>query len=153
MTSPIGTVGSTTPTGTVGTTVDRTDSTADDKDMFLKLLLAQMKYQDPDKPVDSTSFLSQMASFTQVEQLTTLATTSASLLGSNQLQSAMSMVGKSVNYGVGDTAGSGTVTGVTIVDSVPELLIGTTKVALADVTQVTTVPPATAAATDAATTP
>ncbi len=57
-------------TATDTSTVSRsTNSTTSDKDMFLKLLLAQMKYQDPMNPTDSTQYLSQMAQFTTVEKL------------------------------------------------------------------------------------
>ena len=39
------------------------------QDTFLTLLVAQLKYQDPMNPADSTEFLSQTAQFTQVEKL------------------------------------------------------------------------------------
>ena len=39
------------------------------QDTFLKLLVAQMKYQDPMSPADSTQFLTQTAQFTQLETL------------------------------------------------------------------------------------
>src|SRR5579875_3847731 len=39
---------------------------------FLQLLVAQLQYQDPDNPVDSTQFLSQTAQFEEVQQLTSL---------------------------------------------------------------------------------
>jgi flagellar basal-body rod modification protein FlgD len=38
------------------------------KDMFLKLLVAQIQNQDPLNPADGTQFLTQLAQFQQVEQ-------------------------------------------------------------------------------------
>ena len=39
-----------------------------DKDAFLQLLVAQMKYQDPLEPTDNTEYISQLATFTQLEE-------------------------------------------------------------------------------------
>jgi len=59
----------TTATGTTAATQkSRTD--LGQKDIFLKLLVAQMKYQDPQKPQDPTQMASQLAQFNMVEQQT-----------------------------------------------------------------------------------
>lgn len=39
-----------------------------DKDAFLQLLVAQMKYQDPLEPMDNTEYVSQLATFSQLEE-------------------------------------------------------------------------------------
>ncbi len=39
------------------------------EDTFLQLLVAQIQNQDPTQPIDSTTFLTQLASFSQLEQL------------------------------------------------------------------------------------
>jgi flagellar basal-body rod modification protein FlgD len=39
------------------------------EDTFLQLMVAQLKNQDPTSPIDSTQFLSQLAQFSQLEQL------------------------------------------------------------------------------------
>lgn len=54
------------------TNTSSTNATAPNADYntFIKLLVAQMKNQDPTKPMDSTEFVSQLASFSAVEQQT-----------------------------------------------------------------------------------
>ena len=39
-------------------------------DVFLQLLVAQLKYQDPESPADGTQFVTQLAEFSQVGQST-----------------------------------------------------------------------------------
>jgi flagellar basal-body rod modification protein FlgD len=60
-------------TGTDQTTAgtSKTDPTAPSKDMFLQLLVAQIKNQDPLSPADGVQFLTQLAQFTQLEQTLT----------------------------------------------------------------------------------
>ena len=60
-----------------------------DKDAFLQLLVAQMKYQDPLQPTSNTEYISQYAQFSQVEQMQNMA-------GSMDLQRASQLVGKEV---------------------------------------------------------
>ncbi|MBQ6587959.1 MAG: hypothetical protein IJI01_04710 [Butyrivibrio sp.] len=67
----------------------KTASTGYDKDSFLKILVAQMKYQDPMEPTSNTEYINQYATFTQVEQLNNMANSMA-------LSRASEMVGKTV---------------------------------------------------------
>jgi len=105
-----------------------------DKDTFLKLLVAQLKYQDPSNPADSTQFLAQTAQFTQVEKLGDI----ADLLKSQRLVGTAALVGQTVDYM--DENGA-TLTGVISAaklngDSEPMLRIGNTDVLLSKVTEV-----------------
>lgn len=70
-----------------------------DKDAFLQLLVAQMKYQDPLEPTSNTEYISQYATFSQVEQLQNMAATM-------ELTRASSMVGKLVTIETTDNAGN-----------------------------------------------
>ena len=104
-----------------------------DKDMFLKLLVAQMKYQDPSKPADSTQFMAQTAQFTQVEKLSDI----ADMLSAQQLIGASSLVGRTVTYNGADGAEvSGVVTSATLGGSDPILKVGNTDVQLSNVKEV-----------------
>ncbi|MGN1147442.1 MAG: flagellar hook assembly protein FlgD [Lachnospiraceae bacterium] len=79
--------------GTNGT--DSTNSTKTtsnnsmDKEAFLQLLVAQMKYQDPLEPTSNTEYISQYAQFSQVESLQNMS-------NSMDLQRASSLVGQNV---------------------------------------------------------
>lgn len=64
-----------------------------DQDMFLKLMLEQLKYQDPLNPMSNQDFLAQQAQFTQLEQLTQLNETIAA---NNGLTQGMDLIGKEV---------------------------------------------------------
>ncbi|MDX2466762.1 MAG: flagellar hook capping FlgD N-terminal domain-containing protein [Acidimicrobiia bacterium] len=68
-----------------------------DSDAFLKLLVAQMKYQNPLAPTDASAMLAQTAQFTTVETLQSISETNQALLGFQQTTMALSVVGKEVN--------------------------------------------------------
>ncbi len=69
-----------------------------DKDAFLQLLVAQMKYQDPLEPTSNTEYIAQYAQFSQVEQMQNMA-------GSMDLQRASQLVGKEVYIKTTTSAG------------------------------------------------
>ena len=60
-----------TATGALSTVKARTDGLG--RDAFLKLLVTQLQYQDPTKPIDDTSFIAQLAQFSSLEKLTEIA--------------------------------------------------------------------------------
>lgn len=80
--------------------------TSVDYQSFLKLLMAQMKNQDPTKPMDSTEYVSQLATLSQVEQATQTNKKLDSLLSSSFLDQAEALVGRTI------TSADGTVSGV-----------------------------------------
>jgi flagellar basal-body rod modification protein FlgD len=69
-----------------------------DKDMFLKLLVTQLKYQDPMNPADPDQFLAQTAQFTTVEKLTELAKSASDSALATRMSTAGGLVGKVVDY-------------------------------------------------------
>jgi flagellar basal-body rod modification protein FlgD len=131
------------PTGTVSdilkppTAVGPAPTNAMGKDTFLKLLVAQLKYQNPLSPTDGTEFMAQTAQFTVVEKLDELAKQNAELLGANRSLGASAMIGKQVvSTGLDGTDVVGTVTGVRLDAGGPILLTGDTEVSLPAVKEV-----------------
>ncbi len=106
-----------------------------DKDAFMKILVAQMKYQDPLEPTSNTEYISQYATFTQVEQLSNMA-------DSMSLSRASEFVGKTVvitqkDPDTGKTSEvMGTVDYVTYSGNKAYLNINGTNYNMDDVTQV-----------------
>ncbi|MFD1177195.1 flagellar hook assembly protein FlgD [Paenibacillus puldeungensis] len=66
------------------------------KDDFLKLMMAQMQYQDPLSPMDNKDMVAQMAQFTSVEQLTNIAKQITDL--GQSLGSESGLIGKQVSW-------------------------------------------------------
>lgn len=75
-------------------------------DDFLKLLLAQMQNQDPLKPIDSTEYVSQLATFSNVEQGIKQNAKLDQILITSNLSQAGNAIGKVV------TSADGTISGV-----------------------------------------
>ena len=61
------------------------------KDDFLKLLVGQLRHQDPMNPMEDKDFMGQMAQFSQLEQMTNVASTL-------QNERAFQMIGREVSY-------------------------------------------------------
>jgi len=120
------------------TTVERKDQ-GSTKDMFLKLLVAQMKYQDPSNPASSSELMAQNATFTQVEKLEEIAKQNASLLALQRSSSAGALVGRTVTYS--DETGAkqtGLVTSVRLGNDTTEasVMVGGVSVAMGRITEV-----------------
>ncbi len=125
------------------------------KDAFLKLLVAQLKYQNPLSPMDGTQFISQTAQLTMTEKLEELSKLSeTSVLDANR-RTAADLVGKTISYDNGTNVVDGVVTSARMNGGNPILMIGRTEVPLGSVLEVraTLVAPAHASAPAPAVTP
>ena len=102
-----------------------------DQDTFLKLMVAQLRNQDPMNPTDSSQFLAQTAQFTSLEKLEQVADQSAQALAAQMAFGATSMVGRTVTYSdaTGDET-TGTVSSVRFGVSGPVLEIDGADVTL-----------------------
>jgi flagellar basal-body rod modification protein FlgD len=136
--------------GLFGSTTASAPATNDvtDKDTFLKLMVAQLKYQDPMNPTDSAEFLSQSAQFSALEQMTTVAEQSAQAIVLQLAFGASSLVGKTVTYMNGDGEEvTAAVSAVRFEPTGPVLEVGEDTIGMGDVVTVhgdgsTTTPPA-----------
>lgn len=85
----------------IAETLSKKNGSTLDKDAFLGLLVAQMKYQDPLEPTSNTEFISQYAQFSSLEQMQNM---SATL----ELSRASTLVGKVVNVKTTNSLGQET---------------------------------------------
>lgn len=74
---------------------------------FLKILLTQLNYQDPMKPMDNQQFMAQLAQFTSLEQTQQLNTKIDQLISTQAALQSVGLIGRTVDI----TVSSGTVTG------------------------------------------
>ena len=110
----------------------------EDKQMFLELMVAQLRYQDPLNPTDSGEFLAQSAQFTALEKMQDVADGVGALLGTQMAFGAGAMVGKPVSWVDADgvTTHTGTIDNVTFGAEGPVFGIGGVEVKLAQLLSV-----------------
>ena len=115
------------------------------KDAFMKLLVNQIRNQDPMAPTDNQQFIAQLAQFSSLEQMQTMNENIVGLavLQQNnalleQLTSSSALIGQQVTWADATTGveRSGVVSSVKIVDGLAVLRVGAEDVPLATVVQV-----------------
>lgn len=90
---------------TANTQTTATAGASVDYNSFLKLLVAQMKNQDPSEPMDATQYVAQLATFSNVEQVIQTNAKLDSLLTSAALSQADGIIGRTVTSADGKTTG------------------------------------------------
>lgn len=128
MTTATGTSASSTNTNQVTRTAKSDNELG--KNDFLKLLVTQLRYQDPMKPMEDKEFIAQMAQFSSLEQMQNL---------NNVMVNAQATGMINKNIGWVDKAGdkyTGKVSAVSIIDGQPSLIVGDVTVDLSQVTWV-----------------
>ena len=109
------------------------------KDDFMKLMMAQLRHQDPMKPMDDQAFIAQVAQFNSLDQMTKLNETITAMFGAQQLAEASGMIGKfAVALGPDGENVSGVIKSVSVEKGVSKLHIGNAKIDLNKVTAVAT---------------
>jgi flagellar basal-body rod modification protein FlgD len=116
------------PVGSPTTTAPTTQSpNAFDKDMFLKLLVAQLRYQNPLEPTDPSTFLSQSAQFTVVEKLDELTKLIGAGSSIDLVAMSSSLVGRTISFEVDGKTGEGVVEAVVFDEGLPVLRLADGK--------------------------
>lgn len=110
-----------------------------DKETFLTLLVAQLRYQDPTAPMDTSQMMAQTTQLATMEQLTAMSETARESFALQMRSAAAALVGAEVTY-TDEATGlprAGVVSNVSYRGPVPMLMIGDQEIALDAVTIVT----------------
>ena len=115
--------------GSSGTTAPKagqitTEKTGMGKDDFMKLLVAQLKHQDPTSPTDMNGMTAQMTQFSMLEQMTNMTKAGEASSAALARTEALSMLGRTVSYTKADkSVGTGKVEHVDVSAKNPTLTI------------------------------
>lgn len=114
-----------------GTAPTRAPKQTLDSEVFMALLVAQLRNQDPSSPMDTNQMMAQQTSLAQLEQITNMGEVSREQFALTMRMAALNMVGQDVSYV--DAEGeviSGIATGASFANEVPSIKVGDTDVAL-----------------------
>jgi len=115
-------------TGGAGTRAPQQTMNAD---VFMHLLVTQLRNQDPSSPMDTNEMLAQTTQLASMEQLTTLTGLTEENFSLNMRAAAAALLGQSVDYLGSDGATlSGTVSSVTFAAKVPVVTVNGTTIRL-----------------------
>lgn len=107
------------------------------KDEFLKLLIAQLRNQDPMKPMEDREFIAQLAQFNSLEQMQNLNTSFSQMLKWQQLSQSSALIGKKIEaVKVGGVEVRGTVSEIKIGPEGPMLKVGQEYIPLGSVSKI-----------------
>jgi flagellar basal-body rod modification protein FlgD len=93
------------PSGYIPSTTSATSKSSVDYQSFLKLLIAQMKNQDPTSPMESTEYVAQIAAFSQVEQSVQMNQKLDQMMSASSWSEASALIGRTVTSADGTESG------------------------------------------------
>jgi len=112
-----------------------------DKEVFLQLLVAQLRNQDPTSPMDTNEMMAQSTQLASMEQLTALADTGRESFALQMRIAASGLVGQEVSFVDADgLTRTGIATGVSFASAVPTVTVGQWTTPLDAVSTVRTAP-------------
>jgi flagellar basal-body rod modification protein FlgD len=108
------------------TTQTATNAGGLDFQALLRIILTQLTYQDPLKPMDNFQFVSQLAQFSQLQQSQSLNDQIGSLLSAQAAMQATSLLGRTVDFtnATGGTV-SGAVQSISFTSGQPQVTVRT----------------------------
>ena len=92
---------------------------------FLKILLTQLNYQDPLKPMDNQEFMAQMAQFTTLQQTQQLSEKIDQLVANQAALQSVGLIGRSVDITTASGVVTGSVTALALQGDAPLLTVTT----------------------------
>lgn len=112
--------------GSVASTTSSTQAKPLGMEDFMKVLLTQLTYQDPLKPMDNQQFMAQMAQFTSLQQTQELNEKMSTLISNQASLQSVGLLGRNVDIaGDAGTTVSGSVTSISLSGDTPILSITT----------------------------
>lgn len=109
---------------------------------LLRIILTQLTYQDPLKPLENAEFVSQLAQFSQLQQTQAMNDQLTSLLAAQSATQATSLLGRTVDVAGGAGTVSGEVESVSFTSGQPTVTIRTadgqtvSNISIASISQV-----------------
>jgi flagellar basal-body rod modification protein FlgD len=109
---------------------------------LLRIILTQLTYQDPLKPMENAEFVSQLAQFSQLQQTQSMNDQLTNLLAAQSATQATSLLGRTVDIAAGQGTVSGKVETVSFTSGAPVVTIRTTdgqtisNIAIANIAQI-----------------
>jgi flagellar basal-body rod modification protein FlgD len=102
---------------------DAVQSNTINQEEFMRVLLTQLRFQDPMKPLDNQEFLAQMAQFSSLEQTRQLSEHISNLLTVQSASQSIGLIGKTVEVRTSTGSSVGEVTTITFREGVPFLTV------------------------------
>ena len=123
--------------GLTATAPTRAPKQTMDGDMFMQLLVIQLKNQDPSAPMDTNAMMAQTTQLSEMQKLTDIAANSTQDFSLQMRSAAAALIGKSVTYtGTDGSSATGVASAVSYSGSVPQVTVNGTSVALDSLTGV-----------------
>ncbi|WP_166878183.1 flagellar hook assembly protein FlgD [Salinibacterium sp. ZJ450] len=138
---PVDAVAATTSGGIYTSAPERAPKQVMDNEVFLSLLVTQLRNQDPSSPMDTNQMIGQTTQLAMMEQLTAMTGINEENFSLQMRTAAAALLGQEVTYTDADgVSTTGIATAVSYAGPVPQVTVGGVDVALDTISGVTTKP-------------